>query len=442
MIRDRLLALLAAAAVASAGCGSSGSPSPASSADGTSGPGTTGAIGSPASASPTVPSPGASPTTPPASGPAATGSPLSDRPDLQAARVDLEPIVGGLDQPLLAVDPGDGAGRLFVVEQPGRIRIVRDGSLVDGPFLDIADRVSSGGERGLLGLAFPPGFGSTRETFYVDYTNRDGTSIVAEYRVGSAGADRADRASERVLLQVPQPYANHNGGWIGFDADGMLLVSLGDGGSGGDPEGRGQRLDTLLAKILRLDVLGATADGAYAIPADNPFVGRADAKPEIAFYGLRNPWRLDVDPATGDLWIADVGQSRWEEVDVARRGALGLDFGWNRLEGNHCYDPPSGCDRGGTTLPIAEYSHDRGCSISGGIAYRGRAIPALRGAYLFSDYCSGTLWAIDTGLDAGQAPVVLLETGRRIAGFGRDAAGEAYLLDISGGELLRLVPAG
>jgi glucose/arabinose dehydrogenase len=366
----------------------------------------------------------------------------ADRPDLSAVRVAVETALGGFDQPLFVTSAGDGSGRLFVVEQGGRIRVVQGGTIQPAPYLDITDRVLAGGERGLLGLAFPPGFGDQRPEVFVHYSDAQGNTTVSSFRVATDGADVVDASTERILLTQAQPYANHNGGWIWFDPDGMLLIALGDGGSAGDPENRASDLGTILGKMLRIDVLGAPAGQGYAIPPDNPFVGRAGARPEILHYGLRNPFRDSIDPVTGGLWIGDVGQSSWEEVDVARAGARGLDFGWRRWEGNHCYKPPSGCDPAGVTLPVAEYPHSAGCSVIGGVVYRGEAIPALRGAYLFSDYCSGTLWAIDAGFDAPQAPIVLAETHRAISSIGTDEAGEVYLTDLSGGELLRLVPAG
>jgi glucose/arabinose dehydrogenase len=372
--------------------------------------------------------------------PAASGSP--NRPDLAAVRVAVETAASGLTAPLWATAAGDGSGRLFIVEQAGRIRVLRDGSLLETPFLDISDHVGAGGERGLLGLAFAPGFGPGDETrFYVHYSDAAGDTTISELRA-TPGTDTADPTTERLLLTERQPYPNHNGGWIGFDRGGMLLVALGDGGSGGDPENRASSLGTILGKILRLDVLGAPEGDAYAVPADNPFIGRSDARPEILHYGLRNPFRASVDPATGTLWIGDVGQNTWEEVDAAPADARGLDFGWRRWEGRHCYEPAEGCDPASVTQPVAEYGHGAGCSVIGGVVYRGSAIPALRGAYLFSDYCSGTLWAIDAGLDAQQAPIPLLETGRAISSIGTDEAGEVVLTDLGGGELLRLVPAG
>ncbi len=392
------------------------------------------------SASPSVAAPSTSslaPSTAPSAAGSATATP--DRPDLAAVRVAATTVASGFSQPLFVTPAGDGTGRLFVVEQGGRIRIVRGGQVLAAPFLDISDQVTAGGERGLLGLAFPPGFGPARPVFYVHYSNTTGDTTIAEFRLSSGNADVADPGSERIILTVAQPYANHNGGWIGFDPGGMLLVALGDGGSSGDPGNRASRLDTLLGKILRIDVRGAPAGTAYAIPPDNPFVGRPGALPEILHFGLRNPFRDSVDPVTGDLWIGDVGQNSWEEVDVARSGSHGLDFGWRRWEGRHCSDPSGGCDPAGVTMPVAEYSHAAGCSVIGGVVYRGSAIPSLRGAYLFSDYCSGTLWAIDAGVDTAQTPTRLMDTGLSVGAIGTGEDGEVYLTDLASGRLIRLV---
>ena len=347
-------------------------------------------------------------------------------------------VVEGLDSPLSVDLIPDGSGRLAVAEQDGLIRIVEDGRLLPDPYLDITDRVSGGGERGLLGVAFPPGFGAANQTLFVHYSDLAGDTTIAAFDA-PAGSTTLDPSTGRILLTEPQPYANHNGGWIGFDPTGMLLIALGDGGAGGDPENRASRLDTILGKMLRIDVLGAD-DGPYAIPDDNPFVDQDGARPEILHYGLRNPFRNSIDPATGNLWIGDVGQGAWEEVDVAPAAARGLDFGWRRWEGSHCFNPSTGCDPDGVTMPVTEYAHGDGCAIIGGVVYRGEAVPALRGAYLFSDNCSGTLWAIDAGLEAPQVPIVLMETGRSISSFGVDGAGEVYLTEL-GGTLLRLTEA-
>jgi glucose/arabinose dehydrogenase len=339
----------------------------------------------------------------------------------------------------LSVDaaPGDN-GRLFVTDKGGRVWIIRDGRPLTKPFLDISARLSTGSEQGLLGFAFHPRYpGDGR--FFIDYTNTAGDTVVSEWRVSKADANRAEAGSERVLLTVKQPFSNHNGGAVLFGPDGFLYISLGDGGSGGDPKGNGQRLDTLLAKILRIDVDNAAAGKPYGIPADNPFVGKSRARPEIFLTGLRNPWRMSFDRVTGDLWIGDVGQDRFEEIDVVRAGSRGgQNFGWNKTEGNHCYPSGSTCDRTGLTLPVAEYSHALGCSVTGGNVYRGSAYPALAGGYLFADYCSGNVWAIDARSDRVSELTIVAESGRAISSFGEDATGELYVTDLSGA-LLRVV---
>ena len=380
----------------------------------------------PATASPT-PAP-----TPPA--PTLSAPPPSSVP-LEA--IDLQPVVDGLASPLFVGHAGDGSGRLFVVEQEGRVRVVRDGRLLPEPYVDLSSRIASGGERGLLGLAFSPDFAEDG-LLYVDYTDRDGNTVVSELHAPDPSADRADPASERVLLRIEQPYSNHNGGALAIGPDGLLWIATGDGGSGGDPQGNGQRLDTLLGKLLRIDPR-QVGGAPYGVPADNPFVGRANARAEIWAYGLRNPWRFSFDRATGDLWIGDVGQSSIEEVDHWPAGSpAGPDFGWNTMEASACFDPPEGCDRTGLVLPVAEYGHDRGCSITGGYVYRGSALPGLVGTYLYGDYCSGTIWALD-GTSASPSPRVVGETGFALASFGEDEAGELYVADLSGGRILRLV---
>jgi len=346
-------------------------------------------------------------------------------------------VASGFRSPLdLQAAPGDGE-RLYVVEQGGRIRVLRGGQLQSTPFLDVSDRISSGGERGLLGLAFHPQFAASRR-FFVNYTDRGGDTHIAEFHATSA--DAADPASERTLLFVPQPFANHNGGGLAFDTSGRLLIGLGDGGSAGDPLGNGQSLGTLLGKILRIDV---DAGAPYAVPDDNPFRTTAGARPEIWAYGLRNPFRFSVDRPTGDLYIGDVGQSRVEEIDVGlatRRG--GENYGWNVLEGSQCYSPASGCDRNGFTLPVYEYSHPEGCSVIGGVVYRGCRMPDLAGTYFFGDFCTGLVRSFR--LASGQATDLRDWTGalRGInspTAFGVDADGEVYVVDYDG-EVYRLEP--
>jgi glucose/arabinose dehydrogenase len=335
---------------------------------------------------------------------------------------------GALD---LAV-PADGSNRLIVATQQGRIWSVANGAAGKTPLLDVSKRITSGGERGLLGIALHPGFPSDSRIF-VDYTDLDGNSVVSSFDLLTDGSGRFDPSSESIFLQVDQPFPNHNGGGIAFGPDGFLYIALGDGGSGGDPMGNGQRLDTLLAKILRIDVDHPGFGPAYTSPGDNPFVGRAGAKAEIWLYGLRNPFRFSFDRSNGDLWIGDVGQNKWEEVDVVRAGlGGGQDFGWNVMEGAHCYQPADNCDRKGLSLPVAEYGHDQGCAIIGGFVYRGSAYPILRGGYLFSDSCSGTIWAIPAATNGPVTPVAVGEATGSPAGFGQDPAGELYLANLDG----------
>jgi glucose/arabinose dehydrogenase len=370
--------------------------------------------------------------------PADSGSPSSSatgRFDPDSIEISLEPVAEIPGSPLGVVTANDGSGRLFVLSQNGQIWIVDDGRRSDTPFLDISDQISSGGERGLLGLAFHPGYPDDPH-FYVDYTDPQGDTVVSAWTL-SSDANVADGDSERVLLQVDQPFPNHNGGDLVFGPDGFLYVSLGDGGSGGDPQGNGQNRGTLLGKILRIDVDHPSGDRAYGIPGDNPFVGEGRARAEIWLTGLRNPWRMSFDRANGDLWIGDVGQGSFEEIDVVRAGdGGGLNFGWNTTEGFNCFRSAN-CDQDGLTPPVTEYTHDGNCSVTGGYVYRGQAHPELAGGYVFADYCSGRIWAIDSSADEVREPPVVLESGRAISSFGEDEDGELYLTDHTG-VLLRL----
>jgi len=346
----------------------------------------------------------------------------------QAQAVRLAPVASGFDQPLfVTAAPGD-ASRLFVVEQTGRIRIVKDGALQPQPFLNLAGSVSCCGERGLLGLAFHPDY-QRNGRFYVDYTNRAGDTRVVEYRV-SSNPDRA-RPGGRVILAVHQPFANHNGGMLAFGPDGKLYVGLGDGGSGGDPFGNGQSPRTLLGKILRIDVDRRTGSRPYGIPPDNPFVGRAGVRPEIDVLGVRNPWRFSFDRRTRDLWIGDVGQGTTEEVDVLTPArARGANLGWNRFEGRGRFSNTR-LTIGHLVQPVAQYSHAVGCSITGGYVYRGTAVPALAGRYLYADYCSGRIWSMRAGRRPGGVREITGAVGgakQGITSFGQDNAGEVYLV--------------
>ena len=325
---------------------------------------------------------------------------------------------------------GDGSGRLYVVLQEGRIVEFDRESGVSEPnvFLDISKRVTSGGEQGLLGLAFDPAYPSTGH-FYVNYT-AEGHTIVARYTASLAAAPPVDPDTELVIMRVRQPYPNHNGGTLAFGPDGYLYIGLGDGGAGGDPLNSGQDLDTLLGAMLRIDVAGASEERPYVIPADNPLV-HDDARPEIWAYGLRNPWRFAFDRETGDLWAGDVGQNSWEEVDLLRAGE---NYGWNRMEANHCFPSSVGdCDREGLEAPVIEYSL-RGprCSVIGGVVYRGPSLPWLEGAYLYADYCSGELWGLRYDGESVTEHTLLNDSVRRVSAFGEDEEGEVYLLSFDG----------
>ena len=335
-----------------------------------------------------------------------------------------------LEQPLgMAVRTGDPA--LYVAQKTGKIVVLRAGDVDPDPLLDLTQQVSLGGEQGLLGLAFSP---DGRE-LYVNYTDTNGDTRVVGYAMPDG---RVDLSTRRDILVVEQPYSNHNGGNLVFGPDGYLYIGLGDGGSGGDPDGNGQSLSTPLGKMLRIDPQ-LSGEPPYRIPPDNPFVGRPDARPAIWAYGLRNPWRYSFDRQTGDLWIADVGQSAWEEIDVEPASSSGGEnYGWNILEGTH---PFFGDELPGGVAPTYEYSHDAGgCTVIGGYVYRGEAIPELQGAYLFGDLCLGLIEAIR--VEGGQVvghrelgPVV-----ENLSSFGEDADGELYAMSLSGG-LYRIVPA-
>lgn len=346
----------------------------------------------------------------------------------------VEVVASGLEAPVHLTAPA-GDPRLFIVEQAGRIRIVQDGRLLPTPFLDITGRVGSGGERGLLSMAFHPRY-TDNGSFYVNYTDRRGDTRVERYRV-SRDPNVADSASAKLILGITQPYANHNGGHVVFGPDGMLYIPLGDGGSGGDPQGHGQNRATLLGKLLRLDV---DRGDPYAIPRDNPFVrdSGAGARAEIWALGLRNPWRIAVDRQTGLLYTADVGQNRWEEINVQPANQGGLNYGWNRMEGAHCYGLPL-CAKAGLVMPAVEYSHDEGCSVIGGAVYRGSRLPFVSGHYFYSDWCSGWLksFAFQNG---GVTAAATWEVGTlgSVVSFGEDGSGELYIVS-GNGSVYRLI---
>lgn len=348
----------------------------------------------------------------------------------------LELVTQALAFPVDLTAPA-GDARLFVVEKAGRIRIIMDGNLLATPFLDISGQVSSSGERGLLGLAFAPDY-PTSGRLVVSYTNPAGNTRISTFRV-SGDPDIADAASEQVILAVPQPFSNHNGGQVAFGPDGMLYIALGDGGSGGDPQNHAQNLNSLLGKLLRLRLL---ADGSAEIPADNPHVGQAGRRGEIWSHGLRNPWRFSFDPANGDLYIADVGQSALEEINAvtaASGGGRGLNFGWRIMEGTNCFSPSVGCNMIGLTLPVVTYGRSEGCSITGGYVYRGSRVPPLGGHYLYSDFCDGRVrsFRLQGGVATTATQWSTLEVNGSVTSFGRDASGELYIMT-SAGALYRI----
>jgi len=354
-----------------------------------------------------------------------------------AVAVHLEEVVTGLKMPvLLTAAPGD-TSRLFVVEKGGKVRVIRNGTLLPTPFIDLTARVTTASEQGLLGMAFHPTDGRVVLSFTVMGPTGGGTSRIATFRTG-ADPDVLDPATEQVVIEVAQPYGNHNGGNVVFGPDGYLYAGFGDGGAGGDPQGHGQNRDDLLGSLLRLDLDHGLP---YTIPADNPFVGQANMRGELWNWGLRNPWRFSFDRLTGDLYIADVGQNEWEEVDV-QPGASGggENYGWAIMEGNHCYKRMM-CDKAGLVMPVIEYGHDDGCSITGGFVYRGEAIPSLQGTYLYGDYCSGWVrsFVYRNGAATDAASWPALDTRQQITSFGEDARGEVYVV-LAGGTVYRIAP--
>lgn len=356
----------------------------------------------------------------------------------------LEPVVEGLTRPVFVTHAGDGSGRLFILEQPGRIRIWQDGVLLETPFLDLEAQINdSGNEQGLLGLAFAPNYVESGY-FFVNYTDLEGNTVVSRFQSATDDPNRAEPASEFIVLQLEQPARNHNGGMLVFGPDGYLYIGTGDGGASGDQFGNGQNPETLLGAMLRIDV---TSDPTvpYTIPADNPWVEQnwqnangesVDARDEILAIGLRNPWRYSFDRATGDLWIGDVGQNQVEEIDYVPAAALAagavqpFNFGWPILEGTRCYEN-SNCDASGLDMPLVEYEHSGHCSVTGGYVYRGQAYADLNGVYLFADYCSGTFWATAPAAEGWNTEIVL-QSGTQISSFGEDEGGELYVTAFDG----------
>lgn len=381
---------------------------------------------------PTATAQGVSPTNAPddTAAPTAAGEPPDAVGFPDASQFDWAPVAAGFAKPTDLADAGDF---LLIVEQAGIVRMIQGGQVREQPFMDISRRVgSSGSEQGLLGIALDPEF-TANGIFYLNYTDRNGDTVVSRFRRSGDGLS-GDPDSEQVLLQVDQPFANHNGGDLEFGPDGMLYIGLGDGGSGGDPRGNAQNMNTLLGKILRIDVRGQEL---YAIPADNPFAG-GGGRQEIWASGLRNPWRFSFDRQTGDAFIADVGQNRYEEVNFLPTGSPpGANFGWDYREAAHEFEgsPPAGLS---LIDPIFEYDHGQGCSITGGYVYRGQDLPEFRGIYLVGDYCTGNIWGLLRGADGQWQSQLLFQVSANISSFGEDSSGELYLLDHRTGSIFRL----
>jgi glucose/arabinose dehydrogenase len=401
-------------------------------------PAATNSIAAAASAAPaqTLVAPTATRPAPTATAKPATPSAAGFNPAVTTIRLDK--VLGGLASPTDAKPANDGSGRLFVVEKAGTIHIVRNGALLPTPFLSITSLVRSNeSERGLLGVAFHPKY-KTNGQFYVYYTESTGDLIIARYKV-SSNPDVADPNSGQELLRIAhRNAANHNGGNLVFGPDGYLYIGTGDGGGAGDTYGNSQNPNALLAKLLRIDV---DSGSPYGIPKDNPFVNKAGFRPEVWAWGLRNPWRFSFDRATGDLFIADVGQDIYEEVDFQQASSKGGEnYGWNKMEATHCFPPGAQCSAAGFVLPVAEYAHSGGdCSITGGYIYRGTAQPALNGAYFFADYCTGHFWSLVRGADGKWLMTDQLKAGFTISSFAQDEAGEIYVLNIGDGEMYHVV---
>jgi glucose/arabinose dehydrogenase len=357
-----------------------------------------------------------------------TAIPLHAQLHIERAFPDLS-----FDRPVDIQHAGDQSGRLFVIEQAGRILVFQNevGAASAGVFLDIRDRVNDdGNEEGLLGLAFHPSY-RDNGFFYVNYTaSNPRRTVIARFSVSAVDPMKADPASERIMLSFEQPYSNHNGGQVAFGPDGFLYIGTGDGGSGGDPQNNAQNRTVLLGKMLRIDVDNPAGGKNYSIPSDNPLAGNADGWAEEIFaWGLRNPWRFSFDPETGRLWVGDVGQNRYEEVDIVEKGR---NYGWRVMEGFACYDPQSGCDQSGLTKPILEYGRDQGASITGGHVYRGNSIPELSGKYLYADFVTGRIWGLIYRSPTDFSNEILLNSGQNISSFGVDDQGEILICSFDG----------
>ncbi|MBI2197015.1 MAG: PQQ-dependent sugar dehydrogenase, partial [Candidatus Rokubacteria bacterium] len=362
----------------------------------------------------------------------------------EAQGIVLQPLATGLPNPLGIANAGDGSGRLFIVLQGGQILIHDGATVLPDEFLDITGLVTCCGERGLLGLAFHPDYASNGY-FYVNYINTGGSTVIARYTAAPPNSNVADPTSAKIILTIAQPsFTNHKGGQLQFGSDGYLYIATGDGGGAGDPNNRAQTLGDPLGKLLRIDVNVPEDGPAYAVPPTNPFVDTPGARPEIWALGLRNPWRFTFDRLTGDLFIADVGQNVREEVNYQPAGSAGgQNYGWRLMEGSLCFNPSTNCDDGDPvlTLPVLEYDHSLGCSITGGYRYRGTQMPSLTGAYFYADFCSGRIWGGTQTGPTSFTTTLLLDTALNISTFGEDEAGELYLthLDETNGAVYRIV---
>jgi glucose/arabinose dehydrogenase len=359
-----------------------------------------------------------------------------------SSSISLQAITTGLSSPLDLEQPPDNSGRLFVVEQGGFIRIIQSGALLPQSFLDLSSKIVpnfSGTEMGLLGVTFHPAFQQNRK-FYVNYV-RDNAgqfqSVISEFQASAANPNVADPASERILLVVDQVsnFPNHKAGQLAFGPDGFLYFGLGDGGGGGDPFGHGQDTNILLGKMMRVDVNNTSPGLPYAIPPDNPLVN-GGGLPEIFAFGFRNPWRFSFDHTSGRLFVADVGQDKFEEVDIVQKGG---NYGWNTMEGMHCFNPPSGCNMSGLMLPIVDIPHPEGQAVIGGFVYHGAALAGLQGQYIFGDL-NGRIWTLQEGPPGTFTRTLLNDTGLTISSFGQDQSGELYVVDIGNGRILKMAP--
>jgi glucose/arabinose dehydrogenase len=353
--------------------------------------------------------------------------------------VSTQVIVSGLNSPLDLEQAGDNSGRLFVVEQGGTIRIIQNGSVLSSPFLDISTKVIDQDEMGLLGVTFHPSF-ATNGKFYVNYVRNNAgqlQSVISEFLVSTTNPNQADPASERILLTVDQVsnFSNHKAGQLAFGADGFLYFGLGDGGSGGDPFGHGQNTQILLGKLMRIDVNSTSPGKQYAIPPDNPFVA-GGGLPEIYAFGFRNPWRFSFDRPSGRLFMADVGQDSFEEIDIVQKGG---NYGWNTMEADHCFNPPTNCNQTGLSLPIIEIAHPEAEAVIGGFVYHGTALSGMQGMYIFGDL-NGKIWSLTEAPANTFTRSQIATEGFAISSFGQDSAGELYVVDISGGRVLKIVP--